>query len=56
MLLSKAALLSKNGIKREVIIKELQMLGITNHNGRDVQSLDYYEAKNALTIELIKRG
>ena len=38
-------------MKRQAIIRMLLEMGITHYEGKPVQELDYYEARQALVME-----
>jgi hypothetical protein len=42
-------------LKRQMIIRELMDLGITEHKGESVYDLDYYTLRHILTMEKVKQ-
>lgn len=40
-----------NEAKRQIIISDLLMMGITDHNGRDLNTLNYYELRQLLSVK-----
>ena len=42
-------------MKRQAIIRMLLEMGVTSYEGKPVQELDYYEARQALVMEQLKK-
>lgn len=42
--------LSNEG-KKQIIISDLLMMGITDHNGHDLDQFDYYELRQLLSVK-----
>lgn len=43
--------LSNEGKKQIIIISDLLMMGITDHNGQDLNKLDYYTLRQLLSVK-----
>lgn len=37
--------------KKQIIISDLLMMGITGHNGHDLDDFDYYELRQLLSVK-----
>jgi hypothetical protein len=42
-------------LKRQIIIRQLLDMGITEHQGQSIYDLDYYTLRHVLVIEKVKR-
>lgn len=40
-----------NEAKKQIIIQDLLMLGVTDHNGKDLNELDYYSLRQLLAVK-----
>lgn len=40
-----------NEAKKQIIISELFVMGITDHNGKDLNELDYYSLRQLLAVK-----
>lgn len=44
-----------NELKKQVILKDLEKMGIVQYNGKPIHEMDYYEARHALVMERLKK-
>jgi hypothetical protein len=42
-------------LKRQIIIRQLLDMGITEHQGQSIYDLDYYTLRHVLAMEKVKR-
>jgi hypothetical protein len=42
-------------LKRQIIIRQLLDLGITEHQGQSIYDLDYYTLRHVLVMEKVKQ-
>jgi hypothetical protein len=42
-------------LKRQIIIRQLLDMGITEHEGKSIHDLDYYTLRHVLVMERVKR-
>jgi hypothetical protein len=42
-------------IKKQIIIRQLLDMGITEHRGQSIYDLDYYTLRHVLVMEKVKR-
>lgn len=45
-----------NELKKQVILKDLEKMGIVQYNGKPIHEMDYYEARHALMMTRIKKN
>jgi hypothetical protein len=44
-----------NELKKQIIIRQLLDLGITEHQGQSIYDLDYYSLRHLLVIQRVKQ-
>jgi hypothetical protein len=44
-----------NELKKQIIIRQLLDLGITEHQGQSIYDLDYYTLRHVLVMEKVKQ-